>query len=75
MKRPFGKWSWLRTKLPAGWTKAQLFWCAFLWLADEYRRELQRQFEQALYEVYADLGQKLWDISTRPSPFLARSER
>jgi len=55
---------------PLGVSRAELFWIAWLYLADAWREEQIRQFTELLDRVYVTRGQKLWELATRESPML-----
>jgi len=52
-------------------SRAELFWLAYLWLADQYRLEQCRRLAAELDRAYAQLAPRLWAIVMRPSPLLA----
>jgi hypothetical protein len=53
-------------------TRAELLWLAFLWLADQYRLGQVRLMTSLLDKAYREWGQKMWALALRPSPTLAR---
>jgi hypothetical protein len=66
--------TWPRTRL-YGWTRAQLFWCAALWLANQWLLEQRRQYDAAMDALYEEFGRKLWALITRPSPIMCAIAR
>jgi hypothetical protein len=53
-------------------TRTELFWLAYLWLLDRHRIELARQLTLLMDRNYAEIGEKLHRIITRPSPLLEK---
>ena len=55
-------------KLPR-MSRPEIFWLAFLWLADQWRQEQIRAATEALFNAYGK-ADRLRQRSMRPSPFL-----
>ncbi len=52
-------------------TRAELFWLAYLWLADQYRLEQVRLLTSLLDKAYRGVGDKLMALTMRPSAVFA----
>jgi hypothetical protein len=51
-------------------TRTELWFLAFLWLANQWHLEQVRQATAFLDKAFAEIGRKLSDLMLRPSPLM-----
>lgn len=69
------KWP-LRYRIPLALTRAELFWCAALFLAWAYKEHQYEVFTRAIWASYGTpTARRLDALMMRPSPFLEAIKR